>query len=122
MLCKSKARKNYKKLGILFKAKTYTTMVILVLVKYLWDAVDMTLDMYIFYQLERGEILDSWIYRNAHVNNSIFAFALLGCFVKTLTWKITRESFDDEETLNAMKYLITVMSFFFEDGPELILE
>ena len=56
---------------ICFRFKTYFTMVVLVMFKFLWDGIDLTLDVYIFYQLEKGEVLDSGITRNITVNSYI---------------------------------------------------
>ena len=56
---------------MLIYRKPYFSIVILTLMKYFWDAVDLTLDVYIFYRLERGDILDDVIYRNSQVINRI---------------------------------------------------
>ena len=46
--------------------------------KLLWDAADVTFDVYTFYQLNIGNLVDPGIYRNIHVINGILAFAILG--------------------------------------------
>ena len=45
--------------GILMRAKSWFSLIFLMLVKYFWDAIDLTLDVYIFYRLEKGDILDA---------------------------------------------------------------
>ena len=65
----STALKQSNQTGILFSLKSYFSLIILVFLKYFWDAIDLTLDVYIFYRLERGDVLDDVIYRNMHVNN-----------------------------------------------------
>ena len=67
------------------RVKLYFLAVIMVLFKYFWDAIDLTLDVYIFYQLERGEVIDGVIYRSINVNNAIYIFALFGCICKFFT-------------------------------------
>ena len=125
------ALKQSNETGILFSLKTCVSIVVLVFFKFFWDAIDLTLDVYIFYRLERGEVLDDVIYRNIHVNNAIYAFAILGCLAKIGVWKLfssniefisnnTIENFEND--LNFSKDIIGVTSFLFEDGPELILE
>ena len=128
-------------IGKLFRYKSFVSTVLLVLVKYFWDAIDLTLDVYIFYRLERGDVLDKAIYRNIHVNNAIYAFAILGCLTKLFAWKFYVHSVNKEdvtndesynvriagnehstEVLHTTKYFVTFISFIFEDGPELILE
>ena len=84
--------------GIVFRIKSYISIIVLVLVKYFWDAIDLTLDVYIFYQLEKGEVLDNAIYRNIHVNNAIYAFAILGCIIKIIAWKFYVYSFQKENS------------------------
>ena len=91
--------------------------------KLLWDAVDVTLDSYLFYQLELGQVIDENITRNTHVNNSILAFAIIGSakVLFFLLFGINDQERDQEHLeiskLNQMWYV-----FLFEDGPELILE
>uniref|UniRef100_A0A7M5V9H7 Uncharacterized protein n=1 Tax=Clytia hemisphaerica TaxID=252671 RepID=A0A7M5V9H7_9CNID len=110
--------------GFILRAKSYFSLVVLVLVKYFWDAIDLTLDVYIFYRLERGDILDTVIYRNDHVNDSIYAFAVLGCLTKIGAWKLYQISAisKEEEYLSYIKNVIVLSGFLYEDGPELILE
>ena len=61
------------------------TIVVFTIIKLLWDAADVTIDAYLFYQLEMGEVIDNSIYRNATVNSFILAFSVLGC-IKILFW------------------------------------
>ena len=86
--------------GILFSIKSYFSMIILVLLKYFWDAIDLTLDVYIFYRLERGHLLDDVIHRNIHVSNAIYAFAILGCLVKIVIWKYYSSHVEMTNTFN----------------------
>uniref|UniRef100_A0A7M5UKB9 Uncharacterized protein n=1 Tax=Clytia hemisphaerica TaxID=252671 RepID=A0A7M5UKB9_9CNID len=113
----------------LLNAKLYVSIVLMALFRYFWDAIDLTLDLYIFYQLEKGEVLDPVIYRNAKVNNLIYGFAILGCICKVFTWKffqVITENYRNykysEIKFLQMKNMVMVASFMFEDGPELILE
>ena len=114
--------------GILFDMKTYFSLIILVLFKYFWDAIDLTMDVYIFYRLEHGEILDDVIYRSFHVNNAIYTFAIVGCVAKIAAWKLYTSNIvvwtdsDDEPFSYVLKHSIVLASFLSEDGPELILE
>ena len=118
--------------GKLFILKSYFSFIIFVLIKYFWDAIDLTLDIFIFYRLERGEVLDGVIYRNRHANNAIYAFAILGCLIKILIWKSytllvegtfeSKGKSDFDENFIIIKHIIGMASFLSEDGPELILE
>ena len=49
------------------------------------DAIDVTLDAVLFYQLEVGDLLDINITRNSNVNNAILAFAILES-LKMIFW------------------------------------
>ena len=123
-------------IGELYHVMLFIRTYVLVILKYFWDAIDLTLDVYIFYQLETGAVLDNVIFRNTHVNNAIYVFAILGCVIKIISWflfLILFKSIDgnnlslgqsdvDYEYLNRLKYLVGIASFVFEDGPELILE
>ena len=94
--------------------KPYFSIVILTLVKYFWDAIDLTLDVYIFYRLERGDVLDDVIYRNSHVNNAIYAFAILGCLIKIGAWRLYCSALNDvsdEEETNNLKYIVGLVGF-----------
>ena len=109
--------------------KLFTSIVLTPLFKYFWDAIDLTLDLYIFYQLENGEVLDDVIYRNENVNNSIYAFAILGCICKVFTWRFFQNAskknygyYYSPIKFLQMKNMVMVASFIFEDGPEMLLE
>ena len=97
---------------------------ILIYGKLLWDAVDVTLDSYIFYQLEFGQLIDEKIIRNSHVNNSIFSFAVLGSLKIFFFLSFSKyfELFNRENPLKPVKLMYEWSVFFSEDGPELILE
>ena len=109
------------------------TIVILTNLKLLWDAVDVTIDAYLFYQLETGKVIHENIYRNVHVNNAILAFSVLGC-LKILFWIRIMGSMMMMEVagmlegrrnarlLSHQKLYFLGGTFIFEDGPELILE
>ena len=133
-------------LGNLYHIKKVTTwkglrIIALVYVsKIIWEAIDVTLDAYLFYQLEMGEILDKNIIRNTNVNNAILAFAVFGCIkisfwycapiylqVREENWKDdidlrNNEDKDKEDQIPRLKYYMILFTFYFEDGPELILE
>ena len=91
--------------------------------KLIWDAVDTTLDSYLFYQLEFGQVIDENITRNTHVNNSILGFAIIGS-VKVLFFLLFGIHSDErkETWLNLSKLDQLWYAFLLEDGPELILE
>ena len=109
------------------------TIVVLTNLKLLWDAVDVTIDAYLFYQLETGKVIHENIYRNVHVNNAILAFSVLGC-LKILFWiRImgsmmmmevagVLEDRRNARLLSHQKLYFLGGTFIFEDGPELILE
>ena len=116
--------------GICIK-KFYLAFSIIVLtnLKLLWDALDVTIDAYLFYQLETGKVIHEYIYRNIHVNNAILAFSVLGC-LKILFWlrvigmgkSAGMKDLKTKENLKQLKLYFVAGTFIFEDGPELILE
>ena len=87
--------------------------------KMIWEAVDVTLDLYLFYQIEFGEIINGSIYRNSHVNNSILVFAILGSMK---VFFLLQFEADDPEEVTTLKINQIWYVFLLEDGPELILE
>ena len=98
------------------------------LIKNFVDVLDIMFDLYMFYQLEYGDILNKNIYRNPHVNNAIYAFAFLGV-LRMIGWrgfarrsKNTNESEIIENEMGVHMSAIIVVGFLIEDGPELILE
>ena len=113
------------------------SIVILTIIKLFWDATDVTIDAYLFYQLEMGEVIDISIYRNTTVNYFILAFSVLGC-IKILFWlriigvgrsvglkDVLDRKFikvDGKKYLETVKLLFVAVTFMFEDGPELLLE
>ena len=70
----------------------YVSYVFFPLLSLIWDTCDVGLDLYVFYQLEKGDLLDDVIHRNIYVNNAIFAFAVLG-MVKMLLCVMWDEQF-----------------------------
>ena len=44
----------------------------------LYDVTDVALDIYTFYQLDQGGLIDSLIYRDTNVVNAIMVFAVFG--------------------------------------------
>ena len=91
--------------------------------KLIWDAIDTTLDSYLFYQLEFGQVIDENITRNANVNNSILAFAIIGSAKVVLFLLFGIHSNERNQTcLNLSKLDQLWYAFLLEDGPELILE
>ena len=91
--------------------------------KLIWDAVDTTLDSYLFYQLEFGQAIDENIFRNIHVNNSILAFAIIGS-IKVLFFLLFGIHCNErnQDCLDLSKLDQLWYAFLLEDGPELILE
>ena len=124
---------------IIRKAFFMLNIVILTIIKLLWDATDVTIDAYLFYQLEMGQVIDIRIYRNTTVNNFILAFSIIGCLkilfwlriigvgrgsMRTLSEVVTVMSTNsaDKKFLDSLKILFLAVTFMFEDGPELLLE
>ena len=70
----------------------YVSCVFFPLLSLIWDTCDVGLDLCVFYQLEKGDLLDDVIHRNIYVNNAIFAFAVLG-MVKMLLCVMWDEPF-----------------------------
>ena len=105
------------------------SIIILTNLKLLWDAIDVTIDAYLFYQLETGKVIHEHVYRNNHVNNAILAFSVLGC-LKILFWlriigvgeDFGMKDLKTSEILTRLKLHFAEATFIFEDGPELILE
>ena len=58
--------------------KHFFTIVVLTIFKFIWDAIDVTIDIYTFVKLENGELISPFIQRNVHVTNGIMVFACLG--------------------------------------------
>ena len=108
---------------------------ILVIFKIVWDAIDVTLDAVLFYQLEMGMVLDESIIRNPHVMNAILGFAVFGC-VKISFWCCgfmyvwwrglnVNDDYhleDNNVYTEGWEHYMVLFTFYFEDGPELILE
>lgn len=104
-----------------------TKIVFLPVFGMLWNCIDGALDAYTFYQLETGNLIDHAIQRNAHVNNAILAFAVLGATSNFLTIKLwakfqnTNFESDAKKRFTLERYTMYI-PFFFEDAAELILE
>ena len=86
--------------------------------KLVWDVVDVGLDAFLFYQLEVGNIIDNNVTRNPNVTNAILAFAILGALKMLVFFFLIKEG----KLHSTVSISLTMLSFFFEDGPELILE
>ena len=105
------------------------TVVVLTVAKLIWDAVDVTIDAYLFYKLEMGEMINEKVYRNGNVNSAILAFSILGC-LKILFWlrmigvgKIRgMADIKNKDYLSYLTQLFSAVTFMLEDGPELLLE
>ena len=97
------------------------TIVVFTIIKLLWDAADVTIDAYLFYPLEMGEVIDNSIYRNATVNSFILAFSVLGC-IKILFWLRIIGLPGNKKSLDNWKLVFIAITFMFEDGPEILLE
>ena len=137
-------------LPVIYHVKRKLGCKVLLLLKILWDAIDVTLDAILFYQLEMGIVLDKNIIRNHHVSNAILGFAAFGC-IKISFWfvwnlysfnrsknftgwkwtaqdgtniKLTDPTFDSDldDHRRRWKHYMAMFTFYFEDGPELILE
>ena len=77
----------------------FVTIIFLPIAKLLWDALDVCLDCYLFYQLEVGpDLLDQVIFRNSYVNRAILAFGILGCLkIPMIMYTLAKTSFDKKE-------------------------
>ena len=104
------------------------TVIISTYVKIVWEAIDVTIDAYLFYLLETGKVIDKDIYRNRYVNDAIIIFSGLGC-LKIFFWMRiigvgAKTGLKDlsPRTLSVLKLYFVAGTFIFEDGPEIIVE
>ena len=78
----------------------------------------------VFYQLEKGDLLDDVIHRNIYVNNAIFAFAVLGMVKMLLSvmwlWRFTSGAHRFNMKVTKLFNYVTV--YLFEDCCEMFLE
>ena len=99
----------------------------ILLIKYLVDTLDVMFDLYMFYQLEYGDIVNKNIYRNSHVNNAIYVFAFLG-IIRIIRWRLyyNRAKYFRNRTfehqMQVYMNLTMIFGFLIEDGPEMVLE
>jgi len=89
--------------------------------KVIVDAVDATLDSYLFYQLELSEIVDKNITRNLIVNTAILVFAALGALKIIISIYSAIDAYEYMKQ-KWSKLFLFMFAFVFEDGPELVLE
>ena len=94
-----------------------------------WSVVDVFVDTFYFYQLERGDLIDDRIIRNTHVNNGIMVFAVLGAVAAIYggyCYSVVLINNEEEATYhNKVIYwsLSAVgIKIIWEDAAELILE
>ena len=116
---------------------SFFSFVLLPTGKLVWDAIDAMFDLFVFYRLEEGLIIDDVIIRNNYVINAILAFAVIGCLKILLSiyvlyngavhsindpdvWGPLRWSADSEIVL-AKSYNFMLV-YMFEDAVELFLE
>lgn len=106
----------------------YTIMVYLFAqAKVLLDVADLVFDIILFYQLERGGLIDNRVIRNTNVNNSILVFGVLG-LLKMIGFAVCVVFFREKviaEEIRRYQIICAIqiyISFCVEDGPELILE
>ena len=106
--------------------------------KMLYDVFDVALDIYTFYQLDQGGLIDSLIYRNAYVVNAIMVFAVFGalkCIGVSIAFVLITSDEGDLDDFGEhgpekikmfhakkFKYLSIYLTFIFEDGIEMFLE
>uniref|UniRef100_A0A7M6DQY4 Uncharacterized protein n=1 Tax=Clytia hemisphaerica TaxID=252671 RepID=A0A7M6DQY4_9CNID len=96
--------------------------------KLIWDAIDVTFDVILFYDFEKGDLIDSNIARNSVVMWCILAFAIFGAckiFLMIIWFQSPIGVFENESKEHVHFILNTVFlvfTFLFEDGPELVLE
>lgn len=89
----------------------------------IWDAIDVTIDAFLFYQLELEELLNANITCNSNVNNAILAFAVIGTLTMFIWFILPIKLYEKPERyFQQIKQIVSVFTFTFEDGPELILE
>jgi len=104
----------------------YPCYVVLPVFKMLWDALDIMLDAYIFHQLEKGKLIDHFIYRNVHVLNGILCFTIFGVLKMFFNmWLLLKAStyfqINQKEDLSNIKRATILTTFLFEDAVELFL-
>ena len=127
--CYSEQRSQVRLQNVSKKIYLVFTIIILTILKLLWEAIDVTIDAYLFYQIETGRVIDKDIYRNKHVNNAILAFSILEC-LKVMFWirfvgvglEGGMKDLRTSKGLSMLKLYFVAGTFLFEDGPELILE
>ena len=89
----------------------------------IWDAIDVTIDAFLFYQLELEELLNANITCNSNVNNAILAFAVIGTLTMFIWFILPIKLYEKpERCFQQIKQIVSLFTFTFEDRPELILE
>ena len=104
---------------------SFSIFVTAVILKLLWNAIDVGLDVYTFYQLNIGKLIDPFIYRNSHVINSILAFAILGAVAVVVNIRLLHLKVKDlgkEGEIAETKLSLILITFIIEDSSELLLE
>lgn len=79
--------------------------------------------MFCFYQL--SGLIDSLIYRNPHVLNSLLAFTILGIFGLLLRFRLVflkAGQLENDEDVKTLKLLMTLIAFCMEDAVQMFLE
>ena len=110
-----------------FNVYRFFNTVVVCFIKYTMDTLDVMFDLYMFYQLEHGDILEETIYRNPYVSKAIYLFANLG-IMRILRWKLFAnivKRINGDEFEQKMQFYINlrmVFGFSIEDGPEMVLE
>ena len=91
----------------------------LLISKLIWSAIDVTLDVYTFYQLNNGKLVDPVIQREVPVLNGILAFAVLGAVAMLINIGILLVAIEghgiEQERMILPKMGIALMTFVFED-------
>lgn len=96
-----------------FIKRTYLffTLVVLTIFKVVWDAIDVSFDIYTFINLENGELINGYIQRNAMVTNAIMVFACLGVLKIPINIYILYDV-PSGETDDGVKYILLVGSIY----------
>lgn len=105
------------------KFVSFMQIIALSIGRVVWEAIDVTIDAYLFYEIEFGRVVDKNIYRNKYVNNAILVFAIFGA-AKILFWLILKIKLNVSiaEDINFVAKIMVLLTFLIEDGPELLLE
>ena len=100
------------------KKRTFYTSIVVPIVIHVWDTADVAFDLALFYQLEKGQLLDSSINFNQYASNAIYAFAVLGVAKMVLCVFVLFCA----TTVEYGKHINLIIVYLFEDAGEMFVE